>query len=379
MQEQNSKDLTWALGLNKWGAKLLGVWPSDTNDQSTDDSKEPWHVRFRIPFMIVLLLFWICLPQTWALALDINNLSLVVNNLMTNAAAFSGSIKLFFLWHSKEVMRPVVELARSDWMRAKSVGERELMLRRATHMRFVTLVDYAAIILSLFSFLIFPLLHIDIRLKSNITDYADRHLLVQSYYPFDYSKTPYFELSLGLQYLGALFAGLSITVPESYFGALVMHISSQFEILSLGLERCVDGCGSVSDEPRLPRLVERHVHLVAIVRAVERSFTYVILAQVFGTSIIVCSSGFQFLGIIGASSQQVPVLQIDSLCHSIYKCRWYSVANKTARNLIPMMIMSMAQKPLTAGKILPLSLHTYCIILKSIVGYISMLVAVNTK
>ncbi|XP_058795482.1 odorant receptor 13a-like isoform X2 [Phymastichus coffea] len=406
MQEQSSKDLRWALGLNKWGAKLLGVWPIEAANHSIE-SKEPWHVYLRVPFIITLLLFWICLPQTWALVLDINNFSVVVNNLMSNAAAFSGSIKLFFLWHNKKVMQPVVQSARNDWLRAKSFWERELMLQHASGIRLVTAFDYTLTTLTVFGFVVFPLLNIDIRLKSNITDYADRHLLVQSYYPFDYSKTPYFELTMGLQYLGAFFTALATTVPESYFGALVMHTSGQFEILSLGFERCFDEPGPTNDEPRLPRLVQRHVHLVAIARTLEISFTYVILAQIFGTSIILCSYGFQFLAIIGASDQQVPVLQvitvlcvmvtlmiqtlldcvvgetlatrIVSLCHSIYKCQWYKVTRNSARDLIPTMIISQNQKTLTAGKILPLSLKTYCSILKTTAGYISMLVAVNSK
>ncbi|XP_018376864.1 PREDICTED: odorant receptor 43a-like [Trachymyrmex cornetzi] len=64
-------------------------------------------------------------------------------------------------------------------------------------------------------------------------------------------------------------------------------------------------------------------------------------------------------------------------CNAVYRAtcdlEWYKLESRKARNLI--LLMMQAKRPfcITAGKIFPLTMTTFCSMLKSSIGYISFL------
>ena len=75
----------------------MGIWPDDE-----DKSNESMFAAMRLPIMICAIFFCMFLPQMYALALNIYEMPLVIDNLMTSCSAFTSCIKLYFLWHSKK-------------------------------------------------------------------------------------------------------------------------------------------------------------------------------------------------------------------------------------------------------------------------------------
>ncbi|KAJ8683553.1 hypothetical protein QAD02_019345 [Eretmocerus hayati] len=384
--DENHKDLLWALGLNRFTLRIMGLWPDG------NDTKESIGNSIRVPIMIMFMLFALFLPQMYALVLVINDLPLVLDNLMTSISSFTSSFKLFFLWHNKKVLRPVVESAIKDWMSPKNNWKRETMINQAKLARFFTIGGYGVIVGCLVSFSAAPLIGIDIRMISNITDYGDRYLMVQSYFPYDYSKSPAFELTYASQVIGGICVALCVSSPDNYFGALVLHAAAQFEILAYDIEHflCKSEDSADNEEEfrkELGCLVDRHVHLTRMMSAVEKSFNLVIAAQLFCMSAMICCLGFQILNMFSNSGNKSSLLQIMTLIatlimlmihtlldcfasetvmtsrsrifYSVYNIGWYRRPKKIIRDLIPMMVISAKPPPLTAGKIYYLSLATY--------------------
>ncbi|NP_001177486.1 odorant receptor 35 [Nasonia vitripennis] len=408
-REQRLRDFKWALGLNRLSLRLMGVWPGDDEAEGLGRLA----ILLRVPFMIAAMFFCLFLPQMGALALVIHELPLVIDNLMTSCAAFTCCIKLYFVWRSKQVLRPVIQSVSADWLRPKLDWEREAMIREASRARIFTVSGYAVLAGCYTGFAFAPLFGFDIRMISNITDYGEKHLLVQSYFPYDYSKSPNYEITQVSQLIAGFFIGMSVSVPDNYFGALLFHASAQFEILGANLENLVrqddKALRSRQFNRRFGIFVDRHVHLMTMVTAVEYSFSFVIMAQIFCMSIMVCSLGFQILGMIeGTTADKPSLLQVLTLLgtlftlmmhtlvdcfacetlelrsagifENVYNSRWYTVPKQSvAKDVIPMMVVSKNPRKLTAGKIFTLSLATYCSILKSTAGYISMLIAVNRR
>ncbi|XP_058802823.1 uncharacterized protein LOC131670863 [Phymastichus coffea] len=192
------------------------------------------------------------------------------------------------------------------------------MIEKQSSERKENTIRYYVLLASYVSFVVAPLVGLDFRIINNITDYAPgRKLVLQSSFPFEYYRTPYFELVQAGQRLATFFAGASISIPDNYFGALVFHLSAQFEILAdrielLGQQRQEGDDDDDDDDARLmtkrqftdnvKAFVDRHVHLISIAAAVESSFCYVMLAQVFNTSLMLCCAGFQILGLPFASN-----------------------------------------------------------------------------
>ncbi|KAL0098903.1 hypothetical protein PUN28_020812 [Cardiocondyla obscurior] len=70
---------------------------------------------------------------------------------------------------------------------------------------------------------------------------------------------------------------------------------------------------------------------------------------------------------------EILVAQCNGIYYAAYKNQWYSMDPKLTRNLL--FIMMRGSKPvyLTAGKIFPVTMTTFCGLIKTSVGYISVL------
>ncbi|XP_014238329.1 odorant receptor 13a-like [Trichogramma pretiosum] len=408
------KDYNWAVGLNRWSLRLMGIWPGEKQQY------------LRVPFMIGIIFFCLFLPQMYALALVMEHLPLVIDNLLTSCAALTSCFKLLFFWQNRQVLDLVIESMRKDWLRGcKDQRTRKTMLKAASRARLITTLDYSVMASCYAGFVVAPLLGFDLRTSNNITDYppGGRKLLVQSYYPFDYSASPTFELAYFLQLVGSFFVGMAVSIPDDYFGALILHASAQFNVLAARIDGLIDevtttrdcrGPAAVADRSdsstinrRLGRLVDRHVHLYSMVLAIEKSFSLVLAGQIFCMSVMVCCLGFQILSVLNNMSDKPTPLQMVTLIgtlftmmlHTLIDClasealasqsteifyricnsRWYELPYKSMRCLVPMMLVSKTPRQIKTGKIINMSLATYCSIIKSTAGYISVLIAVSVK
>ncbi|XP_012060311.1 PREDICTED: odorant receptor 43a-like [Atta cephalotes] len=68
---------------------------------------------------------------------------------------------------------------------------------------------------------------------------------------------------------------------------------------------------------------------------------------------------------------------VTNQCNAVYRAmcdlEWYKLESKKARSLILLMIQTKRPFCITAGKIFPLTMTTFCSILKSSIGYVSFL------
>ncbi|NP_001177488.1 odorant receptor 37 isoform X1 [Nasonia vitripennis] len=407
LEKYRSQEFDWALGINRVSLRLLGIWPADQ-----DESSKSLLTVSRIPLMVLVIFGGLFLPQMWALALIIEQLPLAIDNLMTSCPAFTSCIKLFFIWRSKTILQPVIESVLQDYLRPKSEWEELTMRREASKGRLITIADYSLMTICCVGFIILPTLGFHVRIVNNVTDYAsygNRALLVQSYYPYDYYESPAFELTNLVQLTAAFFVGMTVAIPDDYFCALMFHVSGQFEILGLQIENLMgkDDAKEGVDWSLLGSFVERHVHLNRMVATLEKSFEFLIAAQILLVTVMVCCMGVQVLRTLNGAGEKPSPFQILTLSGTvfylllhtfvdcfvsesltsrsseiffkIYSCRWCALPWNKVRCLLPMMLAAKTPRQIRAGRIMPLSLATYCSIVKSTTGYISMLVAVSGR
>lgn len=105
------------------------------------------------------------------------------------------------------------------------------MKKEASRSRFITIVGYFFMFCCYLGFLFGNIFKINVRIINNITDYGDRYLFLQTYYPYDYSKDPYFFFTNASQVIGGVLVGMTLAISENYFVALVYHVCGQLEIL----------------------------------------------------------------------------------------------------------------------------------------------------
>lgn len=171
--------------------------------------------------------------------------------------------------YNKSVLQPIINTITVDWLRLKTPWEHETMIRQARRARVFTISGYAIMFVCFVGFVTSPFFGLSIRIVNNITDASDdgRFFPLQTYYPFETSRSPYFELTYVTQLVAGSFVGISFSVPDNFFGALVFHASAQCEILGKKMKRLMDRLDGQVDgrrlfKQRLRRLVNTHVHLL---------------------------------------------------------------------------------------------------------------------
>ena len=157
-----------------------------------------------------------------------------------------------------------------DWIRVKPDWELMIMKKEAIKARIFTISGYLVLAGCYAGFAVGPIIGVNIRLISNLTDYNERYLMVQSYHPYDHSQSPNYELTQASQLISGAFIGMAVSIPDNYFAALIYHSSAQFEVLGKNIEKFVCQDYEIFKGPRnnhfnnkLKFFVNRHVHLIS--------------------------------------------------------------------------------------------------------------------
>lgn len=116
-------------------------------------------------------------------------------------------------------------------MKFKEDWERIIMMNMAKRGRVFTIVGYVIMSITIGGVTLGSLFGIPMHSVYNITNPGDRYFPFESYYPYDFWESPYFELSYLGQVIGILFASISFTSIANFFIVLVFHICGQLEII----------------------------------------------------------------------------------------------------------------------------------------------------
>ncbi|XP_018396340.1 PREDICTED: odorant receptor 10a-like [Cyphomyrmex costatus] len=185
------------------------------------------------------------------------------------------------------------------------------------------------------------------------------------------------------------------TTADCIMVTLVFHICGQMSVLALRINNInteVRDCG-----PEMRHVILMHVRLLRMGKIIGKAFSATLLAHLLGATSLVCILGYQILTNFskGEAGVLIPLLIFQFLvllilyanctigenlltesakvCEAFYNCRWYDMSKNNARMLI--LCMARSQKPLCliAGKFTMFCLSTLTDVLKTSMGYLSVL------
>ncbi|XP_018303731.1 odorant receptor 43a-like [Mycetomoellerius zeteki] len=175
---------------------------------------------------------------------------------------------------------------------------------------------------------VLPICGISIRYLTNVTD-PEKLLPLQTYYPYDVSKRPQYELTFFIQSIAIFFAILSYTGIDNFLGLLLIEKGNNISITHLTYEVCI-------------------------------------LVNTFGHMCVYCAVG------------EILVAQCDQIHRAVYNYKWYTLEPRSAKCLIVLLIRSNKSSYLTAGKVFPMTMATFCNLIKTSASYISVLLTTRT-
>ncbi|KAK2588371.1 hypothetical protein KPH14_004385 [Odynerus spinipes] len=403
---QSTKDLDYAIGWNRFNLQLLGIWPS-----AEDDEKNAGISRYRYIVHAFFMLGFIVLPQSAYLFIVWGDLDLMTEDLATaNVPTTIACMKMFVTRYHLETLKPLLSAFIEDWNRPKSVGERSVMLHNSKKARTISMLC-TVMILTMVSTYIFLRIVMITQMQRDQME-PDRTLICPAYFPYDVRKTPVFHLTCLGQILAAYSSSVSYSSIDSFISMLVLHVCSQMTNLRIALKNLVDrrsGKVRKTDDfiKELAAIVKRHEHLNRFAKSIEDSFNVLMLVQIVTCTMQVCFQSYQVFTILGNEGEEFPTVQLCFLvlfvavtlthlyiyCYvgemlivqssgmgeSAYESKWCNLSPKDARNLLFVMHRSAIPLRLTAGKFSTFSMKTFSDIVKTSMGYLSVLLTVSDQ
>ncbi|XP_015839074.1 odorant receptor Or1 [Tribolium castaneum] len=212
---------------------------------------------------------------------------------------------------------------------------------------------------------------------------------------FPYDTTNYYYSTFFVQSLSLFISAYCNTAIDILTWKLITLASAQFEILKENLTKIDYEGGFNETKGALVRCITHHAKIVNYTERVEAIFSKGIFLQLFGSVIVICTTGFQLI-VVPIPSVQFAVLgtylcgmttQVATYCYyghevmttsdaigmSLYLSNWYASHVKIRK--IVMIFLEKTKKPtiVKAGNFITLSLATLTQILRSAYSYFAVL------
>ncbi|XP_032681355.1 uncharacterized protein LOC116848901 [Odontomachus brunneus] len=296
-------DFQKAISLNWFMLKIIGLWPPDNRD-----SRQIVKLKLRRLCSFITLLFVITIPSLMSLIKVWGDMILMIDNMQYSLPLTIAVLKVGIIWYKQEVLAPLIDMIEKDWMKVKIKEEQKVMLRHARISRAIAMCALSMIFFGLIFIFGLPWLKITKRYFTNLTD-SGKRLPISTYYLYDVTKSPQFELTLLAQTFATFIAAISSTAIDNLFGLLVFHVCGQLENLHLRFSHMKKY--SNYDEI-LKYNVRDNIRLIRSIEVIDDCFNLMLLNLMLYFCIIFCLHGFLIVNVIKQKGQ-LSVMQLSEI------------------------------------------------------------------
>ncbi|KYM88525.1 Putative odorant receptor 13a [Atta colombica] len=245
-------------------------------------------------------------------------------------------IQTYYIYDTTRNILLLLNMIKNDWLKPKMIKERDVMIKRARMARIFTIFGY------------------------------------------------FMMLGLGLSAVAIMYTGV-----DSFLSLLVFHVCGQLENLKI---RIIHLDKFQNFENTLSQSVQNHIRLIRFINIIDEIFTLMLLGTLFYLGILFALNGFLLCSIISQGRDlsiprltfiitifvnafghtcvycavgEILVAQCEGIYQAAYKYKWYNLEPKKAKNLMMIMIRANKSLYLTAGKLFPMTMSTFCNLLKT--------------
>ncbi|XP_012060334.1 PREDICTED: uncharacterized protein LOC105623552 [Atta cephalotes] len=147
------------------------------------------------------------------------------------------SLELIGLWPRFEQttwekpVAPIIQLIANDWTKTTTSQEKAMMIAKAQIARIIITFGYGMMAAAITVMAVLPIFGYSVRHLSNITADLERPLPIQTYYIYDTTRSPQYEMTYAVQSIASLLCIMCYTGIDSFLSLSVFHISGQLDIL----------------------------------------------------------------------------------------------------------------------------------------------------
>ncbi|XP_019696521.1 odorant receptor 85b-like isoform X1 [Harpegnathos saltator] len=388
---QDQKDLERAAQVLSWNKRLmstLGLWPFRSND-----------LIFTVNFGYFSLLM---ILEYLDLFLFIGDLERVVMNLTENMAFSQIFVRMSALRLYNGQIGEVITEAMKDFDRTcyRTFEEMKTFISYNARSKIFVKLLMVFVALTATSYYLTPIIIIfggglpRVAIGENATRVI--YLLPYRFHMFHVVEDMRtYVITYGLQLPFVFVSGFGQSAADCIMVTLVFHICGQMSVLALRINNIDTDPFSCQREIR--NVVRMHLRLLRMGRAIEKAFSVTLLAHLLGATSLVCILGYQILTNVAKGESGVLVTflifqflvllilyahctvgeslltESAKVCEAFYDCHWYNMSTENARIIV--LCMARSQKPLClrAGKFNTFCLSTLTDVLRTSMGYLSVL------
>ncbi|XP_029672718.1 odorant receptor 43a-like [Formica exsecta] len=384
-------DFEWAVKLNRIALDLIGLWPKTAQ---SPQQKLLCDIRVFVVFLGITLCLLI--PSIHSLIRIRGDIMLMIDNLQLTLPTMSCPIRIVIFWWKKEAIIPIMDMMAEDWVRSTSVREKRMMIKRARIAHIIIICSYCIMGVTCFFIIVLPSFGVSMRMTPNITD-PGRPMPLQTHYVYDVTRQPQYELTFISQAVYIILGMISYTGIDNFLGLLIFHICGQLDILT---DRLAHLDKYINSRDMLRNCIAKHVRLLRAIDVMEDTYNITLLTLFLYFAILFALYCFRIISLFDEGNDlsfvhlvyfasnvfnifahmclhcalgEILMAQCNEIYYAAYSNEWYSVNSINARDLLPLLIRGTKPIYLTAGKVFPMTIATFCGLIKTSAGYISVL------
>ncbi|XP_026831337.1 odorant receptor 13a-like isoform X1 [Ooceraea biroi] len=286
----------------------------------------------------------------------------------------------------------------NDYVTIVNVKHRSIMRRHAFMGRILScfMVCFSYVAVLIYSFI--PLLGDE---QDNVVNETNEEAVLEYPIPsrcaLQYLNAP---MSMYQIYCFIEFIVLLITCTcnhgnDSLFLNITLHVCGQVKILKANFMDFTVTNLQVYDH--FNALIQRHNYLIQLAKKLADTISFILITQLFISSILLCIMGFQFILALKLNDAVVMGKSLTVLCTFLtqlsvysyvgdylksqmeevglfsYQNTWYNLPEKIMKNLIFIIMRAHYPVKLQAGSFIVVNLATYMSILRTSISYLSVL------
>ncbi|XP_032680055.1 odorant receptor 47a-like [Odontomachus brunneus] len=292
----------------------------------------------------------------------------------------------------------IYKCATNDYLTIENAEQRAIMLRHAFIGRTLMCTIISIIVFDCLMYSLMPILHLLRKNQINEThEDVEFKYIIPSRCTFEYlniSKNMYIFNHI-MELIIMFFMIPGNYGNDSLFLHMALHICGQVKILKSKVIN-LDLAGP-QIQNRFNALIHRHCHLMEMTKMLAEASSFILLIQLFLSSLLLCILGFLFIialkdndsemttkSFVAINGFLVQVMlycvigdylksQMEEVGAFIYQSAWYNLPAKLMKNLTLLIMRSQFPVQLQAGNFIVVNLQTYMSILKTSISYLSVL------
>nr|XP_031847370.1 uncharacterized protein LOC116433434 [Nomia melanderi] len=374
-----------ALRIVTWS---VGTWPLQTYTFWSG-------LRFAIAILLLMLVVLIINVEIF---LDFGNTEKTLNGLLILICAVLGALKVasFRLYPTGLIANFVSAV--EDY-RQLNEEEKRAIVRRHAYMGRMS--SASVILFSYFSVSLYTLAPMltgsDAAQGANSTLGKRLDYPIPSEYTLQLLRAPgnLFAVIYFVEYFLLLVTAVGNLGSDSLFFGIIFHLCGQVELLKLDFSRFLEDDENRTD--RFVALIKRHHHLLTLAEYLNDTIHWIMVIQLFGSCMLICTSEFQFILSLNVSNVVMVVKtfmvmftllgqmfayslvgeysknQFEGIGQLAYCSSWYNAPPNLTRDIMFLLMKTQYPVHLRAGRFFVINMETYSSILRTSMSYLSVL------